>query len=251
MDFRDHEREKIRDVIGNAIMDMKDMTALILAAGLSSRMGRTKALLTMGDDTVIGRSAGLFLEAGIGKVLVVLGHKADQLIPLLDKRNIPWIMNADYHLGMFSSIRQGVRALDPGCRAFFILPGDMPLVRPETIQRLAAAFACNAVPKADVENALSSPGEGGIGERPQADPVVYHPCYQDRRGHPPLISAALIPAVLAFDGPGGLRTLLARFEDRSVEVACHDPGILIDLDTPADCARYAMVDKAGDFPYSS
>jgi CTP:molybdopterin cytidylyltransferase MocA len=69
---------------------------------------------------------------------------------------------------------------------------------------------------------------------------VYRPCYQGKRGHPPLISAALIRPILTFAEPGGLRVLLARYRHRSADVACDDPGILIDLDTPEDLQNAAI-----------
>ena len=68
--------------------------------------------------------------------------------------------------------------------------------------------------------------------------AVCRPQYQGRRGHPPLISAALIPAILAFEDPGGLRALLAAYHERCADVDCDDPGILIDLDTPEDYRKY-------------
>jgi len=78
--------------------------------------------------------------------------------------------------------------------------------------------------------------------------AVCRPQYQGRRGHPPLISAALIPAILAFEDPGGLRALLAAYHERCAAVDCDDPGIMIDLDTPEDYRQYRHPPRPGHQP---
>jgi molybdenum cofactor cytidylyltransferase len=198
------------------MMDNKPISALILAAGESSRMKTAKPLLPMEGQTVIEQVIGLFRMSGIVDILVVLGHAADQLIPILDKQGVSYVINEDYRLGMFSSVRTGVEHLDEGCGAFFVLPADMPFVRAETLQKLVCAFR-------------------------ETGEAVYRPHYQGRRGHPPLISAALIPAILAFNESGGLRALLATYEEHCVDVACDDQGILIDLDTPEDYQKHRLL----------
>jgi molybdenum cofactor cytidylyltransferase len=193
--------------------DDQPIAALILAAGESSRMKMVKPLLPMEGQTIIERVIGLFQMIGIADILVVLGYAADQMIPVLNKHGVSYVINKDYRRGMFSSVRIGVEHLREGCGAFFILPADMPFVRVETLQKLVCSFQ-------------------------ETGKAVYRPYYRGRRGHPPLISAALIPAVLAFNDPGGLRALLVAYKEHCVDVACDDPGILIDLDTPEDYQKY-------------
>jgi len=185
------------------------MAALILAAGRSSRMGTSKPLLPLGGETLLERVIGIAGGAGVEDILIVLGHEAELLLPVLAGKNVRVIVNPDYDRGMFSSLQTGVRNLPPQCRGFFVLPADMPRIRPSTLSRLHAAFQ-----------------EPGV--------LVCRPRFRERRGHPPLLSAALIPAILAYDGVGGLRTLLTGFEKWSLNVDVDDPGILVDLDTPAD-----------------
>jgi CTP:molybdopterin cytidylyltransferase MocA len=189
-----------------------NIAALILAGGRSSRMGTLKPLLPLGGRLVIEGVISLFREAGISDIIVVVGYQAEKIIPLLENQGVRWVLNAQYDRGMFSSIQVGVRNLARDCRAFFLSPADMPLVRPATLEKLSAA--CR-------ERKMDA----------------YHPCYGQRRGHPPLIAAALIPSILAFAEPGGLRELLSRREASSLNVDCDDPGILIDLDTPEDYER--------------
>lgn len=208
--------ESVDEAVDEVSMDaFKNIAAVILAAGLSSRMGQFKPLAPMGSERVIERVIGLFREAGVSDLLVVTGHEAHRLLPVLEMRGVRGVINPDWERGMFSSVQAGVGRLDAACRAFFLMPADMPLVRPETIRVLLGAFE-----------------RGGMD--------VYRPCYQGKRGHPPLISAALIRPILTFAEPGGLRVLLARYRHRSADVACDDPGILIDLDVPEDLQKAAI-----------
>ena len=188
------------------------ISAVILAAGRSIRMGLLKPLLPLCGQTIIERVIGLFRQTGISDILVVVGHQAESITPLLKKQGIRWAVNDHYDEGMFSSIQTGVKSLSEKCPAFFLIPADMPFVLPSTVMKLKDAYY-------------------------NSNMDICHPCHGKRRGHPPLISAALIPSILAFPEPGGMRTLLHRFEATSMNVACDDPGILIDMDTPDDYER--------------
>jgi molybdenum cofactor cytidylyltransferase len=180
-------------------------SALILCAGRSSRMGAFKPLLRLGEETLLERTVRLFRETGITDVTAVLGHRAECALPILKRYGVRPALNDRYDEGMFSSLQAGVRSLDRSCRAFFVLPVDIPLVRPETLRVLMDAF------------------REGV--------AACRPCFRGRHGHPPLIASALIPAIEEFDGPGGLRALLLRFTKQTVDVAVEDQGILLDVDT--------------------
>lgn len=186
-----------------------DLAALVLAAGYSRRMGAFKPLLPFGPTTVIERVLATVREAGIATIRVVVGWKAEVLIPVLERRGVPWVRNERFAEGMYSSIRSGVQSLPPDVTAFFLLPADIPLVRSATLVRLASAWD----------------------ERPRG---ILYPCHQGKRGHPPLIAATYIPEILAANPEGGLRELLAHHAGEARLVECVDPGILIDLDTPEE-----------------
>jgi len=185
------------------------LAAVVLAAGYSRRMGAFKPLLPFGPHSVIEQVVSTVREAGIETLRVVVGWNAELLIPVLERCDAPWIRNERFSEGMYASIQTGVRSLPVGVAAFFILPGDMPRVRSATLTRLTAEWERRP---------------GGI----------VHPCFEGRRGHPPLIASLYIPEILAETPPGGLQTLLARHAADAREVECGDPGILADLDTPDD-----------------
>ncbi len=175
-------------------------------------MGAFKPLLPLGEATLVERAVDLFRKAGIADILVVAGFAADRLIPVLERCGARWAVNEEYDRGMLSSLQVGVRNLGSSTEAFFVLPVDHPFVRPETILKLVIVWR---------------EGKGN----------VVRPCHQGRRGHPPLLPAALIPEILGFAGPGGLRTLLAGRGEQALDVECGDPGVLADLDTREDYER--------------
>ena len=102
------------------------VSAIVLAAGYSSRMGKFKPLLPLGNKTIIERVVDLFLESGINDIRVVVGYRGGELLPLLKKMGVSCITNEDFEQGMFSSVKAGVKSLDQDLRAFFLLPADIP-----------------------------------------------------------------------------------------------------------------------------
>jgi CTP:molybdopterin cytidylyltransferase MocA len=189
-----------------------DLAAIIPAAGRSSRMGAFKPLLPFGPHTVIEQVLSAVREAGVGTIRVVIGWDGHRLIPVLERRGVPWVENERYPGGMYTSIQAGVRALPSDVSAFFMLPADMPRVRAETLIHLIAEWDRQP---------------GGI----------LYPCHEGRRGHPPLIDRAYVPEILSQAPPGGLRSLLARHAEDARDIDIADPGIFVDLDTPEEYRR--------------
>ena len=187
------------------------IAALIPAAGRSARMGTLKALLPLGRATVIEEAVRRFHAAGVDDVRVVTGHRAGELAPVLRKLGVKEIFNPDYEQGMFASVRAGVRSLEPGISAFFLLPADIPLVKPGTIKGLLHA------------------------SRHRGAMIVY-PRFRGSRGHPPLISTALV-GNLPPDCEGGLRAFLGRYSAVALDLEVMDEAILLDCDTPEDYRR--------------
>jgi molybdenum cofactor cytidylyltransferase len=182
--------------------------ALVLAGGLSTRMKEFKPLLPLGGATVTDHVIDTFLSEGVD-VLLVVGYRGDDIAAGIKKRDITVIYNPDYERGMFSSIQAGVGRLQPAHRGFFVLPVDIPLVRPATIRKLMEA----------------------AGENPEK---VIYPVFGGKRGHPPLVPSGLAPAILGWQGRGGLKVVLASREDLALEVPVADSFILFDVDTPED-----------------
>ena len=198
------------------------LAAMVLAAGASSRMGTLKPLLRLAGITAIERALGQFREAGIDDVLVVLGHRAAELRPLVEQCGARWIENPHPDDGMYSSVVTGAQSLASSVCGVFVLPADVPLVRPATIRQLAASF-------------LDRPGR-----------IVY-PVFGNRRGHPPLIARSILDQA-ANGASGPLNVLLACHESAAIDIAVADEAIHLDMDTPTDFERLQALAARREIP---
>ncbi|WP_371380653.1 DVU_1551 family NTP transferase [Sporomusa aerivorans] len=185
------------------------VVGLIVAAGYSSRMGAFKPLLPVGEKTVIETAVDSLRLSGIKDIRVIVGYRSAELYPLLERLQVDVIENRNYAAGMFSSVITGLKTFSGEEEAFFLLPGDTPLIRKRSIKDLIRVFR-------------------------QTGAAVIYPVFNGQRGHPPLISAKLYDSILTGDGAGGLRHILDRFTADSVEVAVADQGVLLDIDTQED-----------------
>lgn len=201
---------------------MKGCAAVVPAAGLSSRMEQYKPLLTIGNETIADRVISLFTGHKIDVYLVV-GWQKEKLIAGLKHKDIRIIENPEFHDGMFTSIKAGAGSLGSDYQGFFVLPVDIPLVRPFTIRCLLKKF------------------------REQPDRIIY-PVFNGLRGHPPLIPASIIPDILEWDAKGYLKAVLEKHESISLEITVPDMYILSDLDTYHDYEKALDQSKRYDIP---
>jgi len=191
----------------------KRFGALILAAGLSSRMDGYKPLLEINEKKFIEHALELFKNAGVEEIVTVVGFRAENLIPIIEAASSRYVVNNNYQNGMFSSIQKGVAELRNICDAFFLLPVDIPCVRSTTIQLLLKAF--------ELDSSI----------------LVWYPEFQSRRGHPPLLASYLIDHIIAYTGNEGMRGFLRGYENRAVSVPVADPFVLRDVDTAEDLSK--------------
>lgn len=202
----------------------QDVSAVVLAGGYSTRMKDFKPLLPLGGSTIVENTVNIFRNAGIRDITVVTGYRAEDLRAVLDRAGIRWVYNANYPEGMYSSVIAGVHSLRAGTKGFFLLPADMPLVKKDTIHSLLREY------------------------RENGTDIIY-PVFNGKRGHPPFISLSLFSPILAWDGSGGLRALLAQYQDRVKHVEVQDEGILTDLDSPEDytklCRHFISCSSSG------
>jgi len=198
-------------------------TAVILAGGLSSRMGSGfKPLLPLAGVSALALVADAFRRAGIADIVVATGHRALEITAEAARLGIRAVHNPRYETGMFSTVAAGLAALPAGTTRVAVTPVDVPLTRPATIARLLARL-----------------------DEPGAPPIVY-PTFSGERGHPPCFDAAIVPAVLAHEGDGGLRQAMAPFALEEIPVP--DANILADMDTPEDYAALRALAERLDIP---
>ena len=184
------------------------LAAIILAGGASRRMGRPKALLAAPG------TGGTFLERLIGvmglhcsPVIVVLGHEAERIRAGVSRQSeAVFVVNAKYAEGQLSSLQCGLGEVAAGSPGFMFMPVDLPLVQPETVARLAAAF-----------------------EGPRR-PLLAIPRFEGRRGHPVCCARELIPEFLGLPPGAQARDVIHRHAAEACYVDLDDPGILRDID---------------------
>ncbi|HTX91483.1 MAG TPA: nucleotidyltransferase family protein [Anaerolineales bacterium] len=191
------------------------ISAILLAAGKSRRMGQPKLLLPWGTTTVLGQVVATFAAAGIGDLVVVTGgarRRVEALVAdLAGRYPVRSVYNPEHERGeMLSSIQAGLAALGPEPRAALIGLGDQPQVQMETIRRLCAAF-----------------------ER-TGTPLVF-PSFDNHRGHPWLAGRAFWPEILALPLGTNPRQFITAYAGPIGYVEA-DESILRDLDTPEDYA---------------
>lgn len=185
---------------------------LILAAGLSSRMGDFKPLMAFNGKTLIEGTVDSMLAAGVEKIVIVLGYRGNDIESLLHLhygKEIIYTRNPHYETtDMLASIKYGLRAM-PECKSFYLLPGDMPVVKKSTFNKLLKA-------------------------RPNDRPAVLFPTLEGYRKHPPLIDYRFRDIILDYHGEGGLRQLWKQQEESIINVPVDDDGVWMDLDTMED-----------------
>lgn len=183
---------------------------VVLAAGSGSRFAGPSHKLgqRLGETSVLGQVLRRALASGLPVIVVTTAQFAAEAQAHLAARDIVVVPSVGtpsaVALGMGYSIAAGVSAR-PNASGWLILPGDMPLVQPQSLLAVAQAL--------------------------EQHPVAFAQ-YQGRRGHPVGFAAELYSELSALSGDAGARRLLARYPSHAVEV--DDPGVLIDIDTEAD-----------------
>ena len=183
-----------------------DTGAVVVAAGMSSRMGDFKPMLSIGSISVAQRVVATLKQAGAARVVVVTGYNAEELERHLASSGVVFLRNENYRTThMFDSALIGLRYLRDKCRQVLFTPVDIPLFTAATVDALLTSGA-----------ELACPVCGGT------------------RGHPILMSANVIDRVLEGSGESGLDGALSRCGVPMTLVEVDDPGILHDADTPED-----------------
>ena len=180
--------------------------ALIVAAGMSSRMGDFKPLLNIGSISIAQRVVATFQQAGVEKIVMITGYNATALEKHLAGNGVVFLRNENYQsTQMFDSVCIGLRYLRDKCERLLFTPVDIPLFTAGTVRALLDSGAALACPAVDGET-----------------------------GHPTLISASLFDAILADPGDRGLRGALERCGAEMLRLPVEDRGVLHDADTPED-----------------
>jgi molybdenum cofactor cytidylyltransferase len=186
----------------------KNIAALVLAAGRSTRMGGSNKLLAeISGRPLVRIAVDQALASQAAPVVVVTGYQRDQVEAALQGLDIQVVHNPDYADGLSTSLRTGLNALRADVDGVVVLLADMPQVDATLIDRLIAAF---------------DPGKGALA-------VV--PTIEGKRGNPVLWSRRFFPDLMSVDGDIGARHLIGKYPEAFVELPVTGTGALADVDT--------------------
>lgn len=185
------------------------VAGIVLAAGMSTRMGTLKQLLPLRDKTVI-EGVVEQVRGRLEQVVVVLGHRAEEVARALAGQAVECVFNPDYRHGMLKSVQCGLRAA-PQAQRYLICLGDQPHI----------AKAADAL----LEAARRSPRG------------ILIPTSAGRRGHPILISRSYLPEILSLPPDQGLNAVTRGHPRDTLEIPVEGEEVLQDMDTPADYQR--------------
>lgn len=200
---------------------MSDRTvgAVVLAAGMATRMGQSKVLLPWGEgETILDHILTELKHADVSDIVVVTGHQADAVQAIAVRHDCVAVHNPDYAVGdMLSSLKTGIRALPDSAlpntiAATLMVLGDQPRIQAAIVRQVVSAY---------------SAGQGEI----------VAPSYQMRRGHPILIDRRYWDELLALPPDGAARTVINAHADRIAYVNVETDSVLHDVDTPQDYAE--------------
>ncbi len=188
---------------------------ILLAAGESRRMGYPKPLLRIGNESFLLRSATSML-AVVPRLIIVLGAHAEKIRPAIpaDSR-IVVVENRRWQAGQLSSIKAGLGAIGADAEGVMVHLADHPLVRKSTFERVIGEFA-------NRRGAIVIPRHAG------------------KRGHPVIFASSMIDELLDAPEDQGARAVVNRDPSRVYYVDVDDPGVNLDLDTPADLERAGL-----------
>ncbi len=190
---------------------MADTVAILLAAGESLRMGRPKALLPWRGETLLSHQLDALSAAGVDRTVVVLGHRPEDLQPILQGRNgVTGAINPDYAQGKTTSIKAGLAALGPDRPAvILLLHVDQPR-SPETIRQVLRRHA-------------------------ESQGLITIPTYGGKGGHPIALDPSLLPELRGITEEAmGVKSVVRAHQDATFRTEMATPEVLWDLNTPEE-----------------
>ncbi len=188
------------------------LSAIILAAGMSTRMGQNKLLLKFKGKPLIAHAVDTLLASEVDEVVVVLGHQAEEVRNQLQGRRVRLVQNPDYREGLSTSVRIGVRAVSPQAEGIMIYLADQPLLQPADVNCLTRAFA----------------------QAKQVNKSIVVPLFHGQRGNPVILNASYRETILEVIGDVGCKSIIKRYPDKVFAVEMETDHVVRDVDNIDD-----------------
>ena len=190
-------------------------TALVPAAGMSTRLGRNKLLLSFKGKPLIAHAVDTLLASAVDPIVIVLGHEADQVRAAVGERRVIFVENREYREGLGSSIRTGLAAIPVSTDAIMIYLPDQPLLEPDDVKFLIRAFA----------------------EAGKTNKSIVVPLFRGQRGNPVIIDSSYRTLILAMAGETGCRRVIKQNPDQVLTVEMETDPVVRDVDTADEYER--------------
>ncbi len=181
------------------------VAAVVLAAGMSRRMGTPKQLMQIHGKTILEHTLHNVRASAVGEIVLVLGYAAEDVLKAVPVDGLKVVRNQDYEQGMGTSLRSGLAAVDGEASAALIVLADQPFIKPDTINQL---ITCHQ----------------------QAKPQIIIPVHNGFRGNPVLLDRSVFPELQNLSGDVGCRTIFGSHTENIRKLAVNDIGILLDID---------------------
>jgi molybdenum cofactor cytidylyltransferase len=182
--------------------------AVVLSAGESSRMGRPKALLPIEGQKFIERIISVIGQSRAGRIIVVLGHNADEMRRQIEHLPADVVVNPDYKNGQLSSLQAAVRHIkNDRCDGMLVHLVDHPYIDRPLVDLMIQRFY-------------------------ETKKLIVVPRYDGKRGHPVIFSRDLFEELLRAPGDQGAKAVVNAHPEETLEIDTEDEGITLDIDTP-------------------
>jgi molybdenum cofactor cytidylyltransferase len=194
------------------------ISAIVLAAGRSTRMGRNKLILPLDGKPVLQRVLDALKDSKVDETVIVLGGGADAVRRSVGLEGTKVVMNRRYSEGMSTSIRAGLARVDRSADAVIIVLGDQPFLSASVVDSLIKAFLTEGAP-------------------------VVLPVHAGKGRNPVLFARSVFPEIMRIGGDSGAKSVVESYGDNVLEVKVEDAGIAMDVDTPSDYERAALLSR--------
>ena len=193
------------------------ISAVILAAGESKRMGKqNKLLLPVAGEALLIKLIKSVCDSDVGQVIVVIGHEAEKIRRKLNNFPLSFVYNPKFSEGKTTSIKSGLKEVSPDCDGYMICLADMPFINTSEINKLIHAYAQNRI---------------------KEKRLIVIPVYQGHRGNPVLFSTEFREDILEHKIEYGCKGVIMNNFESVKEIEMDDDSMLLDVDTLEDYQR--------------
>jgi molybdenum cofactor cytidylyltransferase len=195
------------------------VSAVVLAAGMSTRMGQNKLLLNFREKPLIVHAVDTLLASDIDEVIVVLGHETERMRDQLERsiglankaapeKPVRLVQNPDYQNGLSTSVRTGVEAVSRQANGIMIYLADQPLLEPDDVNRIVAGFTAAK----------------------EVNKSIVVPFFRGERGNPVILDASLRDSILGIVGDVGCKGVIKRYPEKVYAIEMENDHVVRDVD---------------------